>query len=212
MTTRVLLVRHGQSEGNVARVWTSAREGFPLTPLGHEQAQRVAQELAAHVPVAVYASPLLRAQQTAQPIAAAAGLEVVTLDGVEELHVGVHEGAHDDVVAPVAIEVFGRWWRDGDLSGGFDGGETGDQIVARMRAALDGVADQHPGATAVVVSHGGAMALAAQAMCRLDPMFVAHHLLANTDVVELVRSADGAWSCTGWAGLVPDAQDAAPRA
>ena len=32
-TSRILLVRHGQSEGNVARVWTSARGGFPLTDL-----------------------------------------------------------------------------------------------------------------------------------------------------------------------------------
>ncbi len=212
MTTRVLLVRHGQSEGNVARVWTSAREGFPLTPLGHEQAAQVARTIAGRQPQAVYASVLLRAQQTAPAIADAAGLEVQLLDGVEELHVGVHEGGHDDVVGPVAIEVFGRWWRDGDLSGGFDGGETGEQIVARMRAALDGVADAHPGGTVVVVSHGGAMALASQAMCGIDPLFVAHHLLANTDVVELVRTDEDGWACASWAGTVPDLQDAAGRA
>ena len=62
-TSRVLLVRHGQSEGNVARIWTSAREGFPLTELGRQQAREVGALLAPRAPVALYASALLRAQQ-----------------------------------------------------------------------------------------------------------------------------------------------------
>ena len=47
MTTRVLLVRHGQSEGNVGRIWTSAREGFPLTGLGHRSEEHTS-ELQSH--------------------------------------------------------------------------------------------------------------------------------------------------------------------
>lgn len=200
--SRVLLVRHGQSEGNVARVWTSARGGFPLTALGHEQAQAVGEALRGRDVVAVYGSPLVRAQETAAEIGAVLGLPSGVLEGVEELHVGIHEGVHDDHVGPVAEQVFGAWWRDNDLSGGFEGGETGLQIAARMRDALDLVADKHPGQTAVVVSHGGAMAVGVVALCGLDAAFVATHLLANCQVVELERT-DGAWSCTAWAGEHP---------
>lgn len=202
-SSRILLVRHGQSEGNVARVWTSARGGFPLTELGHEQARAVGATLAGRDVVAVYGSPLVRAQETAAEIAALMGLAPGELEGVEELHVGVHEGVHDDTVGPVAEQVFGAWWRDNDLSGGFEGGETGVQIAARMREALHLVADKHAGETTVVVSHGGAMAVGVIALCDLDPAFVATHLLKNCDVVELERDVDGAWTCTSWAGERP---------
>jgi len=200
--TTVLLVRHGQSEGNIARVWTSAREGFPLTALGHEQARAVGEQLADRGIAAVFASPLVRAQQSAAEIAGVLGLDPQVLEGVEELHVGVHEGVHDEHVGPVAEQVFGAWWRDNDLSGGFEGGETGEQIAARMKAALDLVADKHPGETALVVSHGGAMAVGVVALCGLDASYVATHLLKNCDVVELVRT-DGTWTCESWAGEKP---------
>jgi probable phosphoglycerate mutase len=103
----------------------------------------------------------------------------------------------------VAEQVFGAWWRDNDLSGGFEGGETGEQIAARIRSALDLVADKHAGETAVVVSHGGAMAVGVVAVCSLDAAYVATHLLKNCDLVELERDADGAWTCTSWAGERP---------
>jgi probable phosphoglycerate mutase len=201
--TTVLLVRHGQSEGNIARVWTSAREGFPLTALGHEQARAVGEQLADRGIAAVFASPLVRAQQSAAEIAGVLGLDPQVLEGVEELHVGVHEGVHDEHVGPVAEQVFGRWWRDLDLSGGFEGGETGQQIADRMRWALDHVADRHAGETSVVVSHGGAMAVGVTAICALDTAYVSTHLLANCQVVELVRDGDGGWTCTSWAGERP---------
>jgi probable phosphoglycerate mutase len=202
--SRVLVVRHGQSEGNVARVWTSSRVGYPLTDLGREQARSVGRSLAGTDVAAVYGSPLPRARETAELIAAALGLQAAVLDGVEELHVGRHEGQHDDEVGPVAAEVFGRWWRDGDLSDGFPGGETGEQIAARVRHALDQVADRHAGGTAVVVSHGGAMAVGITSLAdNLDPAFVSQHILANTEIVDLERSG-AAWRCRTWAGISLD--------
>lgn len=202
--TRVLVLRHGQSEGNVAQVWTSAFDGYPLTPHGRDQARAAGERLAAHGVSSIYASPLPRAQQTAAELGAVLGLPVSTLDGVQELDVGVHEGQHDDTVGPVALAVFGAWWREEDLSAGFPGGETGHQIVARMRSALDTVADRHEGATTVVVSHGGAMAVGLQSLCdNLDALFVSQHILGNCELVELRRDADG-WHCESWAGLALD--------
>lgn len=202
--THVLVLRHGQSEGNVAGVWTSSFEGYPLTELGREQARAAGERLVDLGVSALYASAVPRAQQTAAEVGAVLGLPVTTLEGVHELDVGVHEGRPDSEVGPTAVEVFRRWWRDEDLSAGFPGGETGDEIVTRMRTALDAVADAHPGGTAVVVSHGGAMALGIQAMCdNLDALFVSQHILANCDLVELHRGADG-WRCLSWAGVPRD--------
>ena len=153
--------------------------------------------------VAVYGSPLVRAQESAAEIAAVLGLQHGELEGVEELHVGVHEGVHDDTVGPVAEQVFGAWWRDNDLSGGFEGGETGLQIAARMRDALDLVADEHARR-----DHGRGVARrarwpSASSRCAgSTAAFVASHLLTNCDVVELERTG-GAWTCTSWAGERP---------
>jgi probable phosphoglycerate mutase len=202
--TRLLVLRHGQSEGNVAQVWTSSPEGYPLTERGHEQARAAGERLADRGVTAIYASPLPRAQQTAQEVGTVLGLPVATLAGVHELDVGVHEGEHDEKVGPVALQVFSSWWRDEDLTAGFPGGETGQQIVDRMRTALDSVADRHEGTTSVVVSHGGAMAVGIQWLCdNLDAMFVSQHILANCELVELRRDADG-WHCDVWAGLARD--------
>ena len=202
--TRVLVLRHGQSEGNVAQVWTSSPEGYPLTERGREQARAAGERLAGSGVTTLYASPLPRAQQTAAEVGAVLRLPVATLAGVHELDVGVHEGEHDDTVGPVALRVFSAWWREDDLTAGFPGGETGFQIVERMRAALDSVADRHEGSTSLVVSHGGAMAVGIQNLCdNLDALFVSQHILANCELVELRRDADG-WRCEAWAGLQRD--------
>jgi probable phosphoglycerate mutase len=202
--TRVLVLRHGQSEGNVAQVWTSSLEGYPLTEHGREQARAAGARLVDRGITVVYASPLQRAQQTAQEVGGVLDVPVATLTGVHELDVGVHEGEHDEKVAPVALQVFSAWWRDEDLTAGFPGGETGQQIVDRMRTALDSVADRHEGETTVVVSHGGAMAVGIQWLCdNLDALFVSQHILANCELVELRRDTDG-WHCDVWAGLPRD--------
>jgi probable phosphoglycerate mutase len=199
--TRILVVRHGQSEGNVAGVWTSARTGFPLTDLGHEQARGLGWSLVDCGASALYASPILRANETAAEIGEVLGLPVLTLEGVEEMHVGVHEGAHDDTIGPIALDVFGRWWRDGDLSARFEGGETGHEIASRMRASLEKVVAEHPGETVVVVSHGGVMAVALTEMSdNLDAAFVSEHILANCEVVTVTHD-DGSWHCDTWAGI-----------
>ncbi len=198
--TRVLVIRHGQSEANVPQIWTSAVEGYPLTPLGWEQAAALGVALKDRDVAALYASPLVRAQETAQALGEALGLEPRTLVGIEELHVGVHEGGSNEDVGPIAIGVFERWWLHDDLDSGFEGGETGRHIVERMARALDGLADAHDGQTVAMVSHGGAIAVGLTALCpELTPAFVSQNFLANTEVVEVVRAPDGTWRCESWA-------------
>jgi broad specificity phosphatase PhoE len=203
-TTRVLVLRHGQSEGNVAQVWTSSFDGYPLTELGRKQARAAGEDLADRGIASLYSSPLPRARQTAAEVGAVLGLSSEVLEGVHELGVGVHEGATYEQMGDHARDVFTRWWRDADLTGGFEGGETGQEIVDRMRDALESVADRHEGSTVLVVSHGGAMALGLQSLCaNLDAEFVSHHILANCELVELVREPDG-WRCVSWAGIPRD--------
>ena len=202
-STRVIVMRHGQSESNVPPVWTSSPIGYPLTELGREQAQAAGNALVGRGVAALYASTLVRAQQTAAEVGTVLGLDLVTLEGLEEIHVGVHEGGHDEDVGPVAIEVFGRWWRDGDLTHGFEGGETGHEVTERMSRALGHVVREQPGRTSVVISHGGAMVVGLTELCsNIGPEFSSENLLANTDTIEVVHDA-GEWRCELWKRIPP---------
>ncbi len=70
----LFLIRHGQSTGNLGR--PGAPRDPALTPVGHEQAKCAAQALACESIMALYASPMTRALQTAQPISELLGLPV----------------------------------------------------------------------------------------------------------------------------------------
>jgi len=195
----ILVVRHGESVGNLGRRLTSAAPGEPLTERGRGQVAAVAERLRARKIAHVYASPLLRAQQTGELLAAAFGVGLGTLDGVREVSMGRHEGSEADEDWAQVDATFLRWF-DGDLPAGIDGGETGDAVVARIRQALHEVADMHRGETVVVVSHGGAMRLALP-RCASD--VADHHArerpIPNCGVAEL--SVDGnAWTLLQWPG------------
>ena len=90
---RLLLVRHGQIDANVQRIWHGSTDS-PLTELGEQQAARTAQHLAAERPqvAAVYASPLGRTRATAEPIARALGVQLEIEPGLAEFGIGELEG------------------------------------------------------------------------------------------------------------------------
>jgi broad specificity phosphatase PhoE len=174
--TRFYFIRHGESTGNATNVWTSSPHGYPLTDRGHQQARDVGERLRDADLDVIFSSNLVRAKETAAEIGAVLELPTTVIDGVQELHVGVHEGSHDDEVAPIAQEVFTAWLGAGDLSGGFAEGETGEQIVSRFLVAVTGVADEHPGRTIAVVAHGssprarGAVPESSDAHCGYPPV------------------------------------------
>lgn len=87
------LVRHGQSTANAAGLIDTAPPGASLTALGQQQAQTVAGVLAAQGPVAaIFASQLIRTQQTAAPLASALGMNVQALPGLNEIDAGAFNG------------------------------------------------------------------------------------------------------------------------
>lgn len=199
----VLVMRHGESEGNVTRRLSSAAPGAPLTESGRRQAVDAAAALADRNVARVYCSPLLRAQQTAQVLASALGTgDPVVLDGVREFALGELEGSDADVDWARVDAVFDAWL-DGDLESALPGAESGLDVVRRVRDALEGVADLHRGETVVVVSHGGAMSVALP--------WLAHNVrddrargsgVPNCGVVELAGDSDG-WRLVSWPALTP---------
>ena len=85
---RLLLIRHGESEGNVARVFTLTPE-VPITETGRAQVERAAAWVAErHRPSRIVTSPFVRARQTADILARSLGLEVTVIADLRERSYG----------------------------------------------------------------------------------------------------------------------------
>ncbi|THD77169.1 MAG: histidine phosphatase family protein [Phenylobacterium sp.] len=150
----IYLVRHGETEWNVARRMQGRQESR-LTPRGERQAAAMAGLLAdliaCEAPAAwrLVSSPLGRARQTAAAIAARLGLPIELDERLAEIAFGEWEGRLRDEVAPQHPEVFAtREWLVSP-----PGGETFDEVWARVSAWL---ADQppEPERRVIAVSHG----------------------------------------------------------
>src|SRR2546423_3227201 len=91
MTTRILLIRHGQSQGNAEQRF-GGHTPTPLSELGRRQAEATARALATEGLTAIYASDLLRAVETAEPLAQVTDLEINKTSAFRERSVGQMEG------------------------------------------------------------------------------------------------------------------------
>jgi broad specificity phosphatase PhoE len=194
---RLVLIRHGQTTANAEGILDTRLPGHPLTGQGHQQAVELAEQLANEPVVAVYASRALRAQQTAQPIAARHGLAIQILAGVHEVAIGDLEERQTPDDHRTLHELY-RTWHDGDLEAARPGGESGKQVLDRYLSDVAAIRCAHRNGTAVLVSHGAATRLAIVALAaNVDGSFAGARLLDNAATVLL--EADGAgWRCLRW--------------
>jgi len=173
--TTILLARHGETDWN--------REGRfqgwadpPLNETGRAQAQVLAGQLA-EVPFdAAYSSDLRRAHETALIVAEPHGVPVVVDRGLREIDVGSWSGL-------TRLEIDAR----------FPGaeqhdGETREEHLARVLAAVERIACAHPGERILIVSHGGSLRT-----LRRHALGEPVHPIVNCGVYEL-RFRDGAFS------------------
>ncbi|WP_067840141.1 bifunctional RNase H/acid phosphatase [Nocardia lijiangensis] len=149
--TRLLLLRHGQTELSVQRRY-SGRGNPPLTQLGREQAAHAAKMLAAKGDIAaIVSSPLGRARETAEAAAAALNLPVRAHDGLIETDFGAWEGLTFLEAAQRDPELHARWL--GDPSVAAPGGESFDEVRERVEAVRRDLVALYPGQNVLVVSH-----------------------------------------------------------
>lgn len=147
--TVVHLLRHGEVH-NPDGILYGRLPGFGLSDVGVRQAERVAAHLGDHDVVHVVASPLVRAQQTAEPITARHGVDLVTDEGLIEAG-NVFEGAQVSV-GDGALRDPRNWFA---LRNPFrpSWGEPYQQIASRMVAAMHRARQRAAGHEAVCVSH-----------------------------------------------------------
>lgn len=206
MSGRLILVRHGQSLGNVERRLDTRPPGSDLTDLGREQARSFAQSYN-RPPGLLGHSVAHRAAQTAAEIGAQLNAATTEFTGIHEVQAGDLENRDDDD----AIAEFNRiyeCWHEGDLDLRIPGGESGRDVLDRYLPVLTDLRirylDDHEWTHDIVlVSHGAAIRLVSAQLAGVDNSFVLDHHLANTDAVVLAPITDGRWSCVHWGSQSP---------
>jgi broad specificity phosphatase PhoE len=149
---RLVLIRHGESEGNRDRVFTRTPE-VPLTEAGRAQVRRAAEWIGTRYrPVGIVSSPFLRARQTAAVLAEWLALPVRIEEDLREQSYGELAGQPYAALREASDYDPERYWLWRP-----PGGETLVEVAARAGPALDRVAAGAPGDDVIIVSHGGVM-------------------------------------------------------
>lgn len=159
----LLLLRHGESEGNVLRMIQGWRD-YPLTERGHRQARYAAERLATAGAAALYASPLLRAADTARAVARTTGLDVQWTPDFREYHFGAAEGMRWNDAAR-------RWGlADRDWGVGRVPGEEGmEAFRTRVARQFEELRARHADDLAICVLHAGTVGALVEHLCALPP-------------------------------------------
>lgn len=205
MSGRLVLLRHGQSRGNVERRLDTRPPGAALTPLGRDQALAFAQGL--ERPAMLAHSVAVRASETAAVIGAALDVRAHEVVGIHEAQVGELENRNDDDAVAAFNAIYERW-HHGELDLPLPGGETGNDVLDRCVPVLTDLRlryldnDDFTG-DIIVVSHGAAIRLVSAVLAGVDANFALDNHLENAESVVLAPITDGRWSCVKWGALNP---------
>lgn len=152
--TRLFLIRHGSTPPNEHRpfVLQGCEINGSLSELGRQQASWVGQYLSAFQIHAVYASSMQRAIETAEFIARPHGLSVAPVHDLRECSVGEWEGKSWTQIREETPQQHDDFFADPVLKP-HPGGESYGDLLRRVRPALQGILEQHPGENVVVVAH-----------------------------------------------------------
>ncbi len=212
---RLILVRHGQTASNIDGLLDTDEPGAGLTVMGFSQAAALPNAFDGELIDVLYASTLVRTQQTAAPLAAALGLDVHVRDGLREVRAGALEMRGD----AAAVQLFRDTtfaWSLGDVDVRFCDAESGAEVFARYDEVIDEISLSGV-ATAVVFSHGTVIRTwAAARACNVTAEWAASSPLTNTGVVVLDGSPRDGWRAVSWDGravgrVAPRAQEGCRR-
>ena len=149
--TRLIVVRHAQSESNKAKFYAAA-VNVNLTDFGREQAEHTAEFLRDHHIDRAYSSPMVRVIQTAKPIIRERGLPLELVPDLREINGGMWEGlTYEEIENCYHHE---RWlWYNDFINCICPGGDSVSELYNRVRPAFEKIISDNYGKTVLVASH-----------------------------------------------------------
>jgi probable phosphoglycerate mutase len=188
MTTRLLLIRHGETDWNVEGRY-QGQEDPPLNDRGRDQSLLLAEKLSGIPLEVLYSSPLARARETARALEERFGVPLHFEPRLMEIHLGDWGNRLATEVAVRDAERYRRWETD-PWSVTPPGGENLFQVRERVHAAVDEIVQRHEGKTIGLVAHRIPLAMLKIRYQNLDPSLVRKLYLPNA----------------GWEEVVPDSR------
>ncbi|EGV32233.1 Phosphoglycerate mutase [Thiorhodococcus drewsii AZ1] len=189
-TTRLCISRHGETDWNLTGIlqgWTDV----PLNERGRAQSRELAQQLARHPFSHICSSPLKRAAETAEIIAATWGLGPPHYyPGLKERHFGhiqgmpkqelslTHPGLHEEIARR-------------NPCCDFEDGEALDPFANRVMNALNAIACDHVGTHILVITHGWVMDVITREVMGLPRTTVLDMKRKNGECLWIEPHADG---------------------
>ena len=188
--TRLYLVRHCQSTGNLRNIFQGQTDA-DVSAMGEKQLALLGLRFR-DVPVdAVYSSPLRRALKTAEAVNAYHNLPITQLNDLMEVDVGELEGRKLDSVFEGHPALAARW-NEAPQDCAFPGGESVAQVYGRAKSALSRILRENAGKTVVVASHGFLLRNMVCALLNGDLQALPSvHIGGNTSVSEFEVSEAG---------------------
>jgi probable phosphoglycerate mutase len=195
--TELVLIRHGETDMN-RELRFQGHVDVSLNAIGHEQARRLAARMAGEQADAVYASDLLRAQQTATPIGVQLALQPVAESGLREQSFGRVDGMRVDDIKEQHPRAWEGWLRfEPDYC--MPEGETTRQFHARVMAAVQRIVAAHPQRKLVLVTHGGVLDMIYRTARSLGLGGPRQSEIPNAGFNRIRVRADGAIDIVEWA-------------
>lgn len=192
---QVYLVRHGETEWNVARR-IQGQSDSPLTATGRLQASQVAKRVKSEGITHIITSDMGRTRETAQIIADECGCEIITEPRLRELNMGVLEQREIETLTPEEEQ-----WRksliDGTDGGRIPNGESMEELYSRMFAALDHCRQLPAGSRPLLVSHGIALSTLLSRILGV-PAYSERRLRLRNCSLSRVDYQNSPWLANGW--------------
>ena len=194
------LVRNAESEANAEEIASTTVPGTPLTEVGREQAATLANRLSGDKYDGVFASQLIRTQQTAKPMAKELGDQVTVLPGLDEISAGWFEGIPmSDTSGTFLLGPEG--WLNGDRRFGIPGSVNGNQFNEAFTDAVNKIYDSGDDKPIVFSSGLSIMMWTLMNARNGRPSLLNDHPLPNVGRVVMTGNPVTGWELKEWDGI-----------
>jgi broad specificity phosphatase PhoE len=199
-TITLTFIRHGESDANASGIIDTSVPGPSLTPTGQQQATAVASRLESNKYDGIYASDMVRTQQTAAPMAKALGEQVTVLPGLNEISAGWFEGRNVDKAAITYMVAPADWLR-GNTSFAIPGSVSGTDFNGKFTGAVQRIYASGNNKPVAFSSAASIMMWTLMNARNAKNSLATDHPLPNTGRVVVTGNPVIGWTLVDWDGI-----------
>ena len=187
--TELIIIRHGETEWNQTGRF-QGHSDVPLSEKGRAQAEALAQNLIIDHVDAIYASDLIRAMETAAPLARRFGVDVIPDTALRELNFGTWEGRNFSDINAECPDAMKHFYSDPEKAN-IPNGEPFPVFQKRVAGGVSEIVRAQQGKRVVIVSHGASIRILLADILAMPIRSIWHVSQLNTAVNKIRFEDDG---------------------